>query len=364
MHNIRYLLVCMKIPIIKIVFTMVLLSSSLLGYAQFLGGEANGHANIRLPNVVCSVINSNPFLGGEADGHAHIRLSNVVCSVINSNPFLGGEDDGHAHIRLSNVACSIINNNPFAGGEDDGHANIRLSNVACPVINNNPFAGGEDDGHANTRLSNVVCPVVNNNPFLGGDFDGYANSRLTNISAILCLNIVLPIELLTFDAKLNGKVVDLFWSTASEINNDYFTIERSKNGIAFEKVIDVDGAGNSLSVLHYATVDKAPFEGISYYRLKQTDFNGQSKYSNMVSVSFNAINVKIYPVPFTDELTIEIRGSNKPVGFEILNALGIIVYRGSFIQKATIKPFYMPAGIYFIKLQNDSIFEIHKIIKE
>jgi hypothetical protein len=328
----------MKFFIIKIRFAIALLCWSSCGYAQFLGGEANGHANIRISNVACVSTNINPFSGGEADGHANIRLSNVACVSTNINPFLGGEADGHA--------------------------SIRISNVVCPVINNNPFSGGEADGHANTRLSNVVCPVVNVNPFIGSEADGYSNARLTNVPDIICLHIILPVDLLAFNAQLNDDKVDLFWTTASEINNDYFTVERSKNGITFEKVVEVDGAGNSSSVLHYSTVDETPLEDISYYRLKQTDLNGQYKYSNIVSVNLHTRNVNVFPVPFAHELTIEIKGSNKPIRFEMLNALGVVVYKSSFIQKTTIKTSHIPAGVYMIKLQNEDIFKIQKVIKE
>jgi hypothetical protein len=252
--------------ILKILFTAFLFYSPQVIYAQFLGGEADGHASIRLSNATCSTINVSPFLGGQADGHVNGRISNVVCSSTNINP--------------------------FSGGIADGYANVGIRNIICPVINNNPFSGGGADGHTHLRLSNVVCAVINNNPFLGGEADGYANNGLTNVSKLTCLNILMPIELLNFEAKLNGKVVDLFWSTASEVNNDYFTVERSKNGIVFEKVLEIDGAGNSASTLSYSTIDKNPFTGISYYRLKQTDFNKNFKYSNMVAVKLEEIILK------------------------------------------------------------------------
>ena len=110
----------------------------------------------------------------------------------------------------------------------------------------------------------------------------------------------LPIELLSFDANSNQQVVDLNWSTASETNSDYYTIEKTRDGYNFETVVTMDAAGNSNALLHYATKDNSPYQGISYYRLKQTDFNGAFTYSDLQMVDFNsnqAFSFEIYPNP-------------------------------------------------------------------
>jgi len=78
--------------------------------------------------------------------------------------------------------------------------------------------------------------------------------------------------------------IELYWVTSNEINNDYFTIEKSNDGINFEIVEIILGAGNSDILLEYSFVDKNPINGISYYRLKQTDFDGKFEYSDIISV--------------------------------------------------------------------------------
>ncbi len=74
-------------------------------------------------------------------------------------------------------------------------------------------------------------------------------------------------------------VVDLFWITESENNNDYFDVERSIDGIDFKKIGTVKGAGNTDHQTQYFTMDEDPFTGVNYYRLKQVDFNGEFEYS-------------------------------------------------------------------------------------
>lgn len=103
----------------------------------------------------------------------------------------------------------------------------------------------------------------------------------------------LPIELLDFDAALKDNSVELTWSTASEINNDYFTVERSSDGVSFKSVDQIDGAGNSKRILRYTHLDEAPLQGISYYRIKQTDFDGKSDYSAIRKVVVGSNNKKL-----------------------------------------------------------------------
>ena len=83
----------------------------------------------------------------------------------------------------------------------------------------------------------------------------------------------------------------LDWSTASERNNDYFTIERSASGQDFEEVARVDGAGNSVSTVNYTDRDPWPLPGTSFYRLRQTDFDGTTSVSNMVPVSYTHLTL-------------------------------------------------------------------------
>lgn len=96
------------------------------------------------------------------------------------------------------------------------------------------------------------------------------------------VNAPLPIELTNFTVNCNGNQV-LSWSTASEINNDYFTVQRSDDGVSFRDIGQVNGAGTSSQLHNYSFIDPQPVSGIAYYRLKQTDFNGASTFSKIVA---------------------------------------------------------------------------------
>jgi hypothetical protein len=96
---------------------------------------------------------------------------------------------------------------------------------------------------------------------------------------------LLPVELLSFGAKLNGKQVDINWSTSTELNNGYFTIEKSKDAIHFEELTKVKGHGTTTTRSDYATVDHFPYSGVSYYKLSQTDFNGNKKEYTITTIN-------------------------------------------------------------------------------
>lgn len=94
----------------------------------------------------------------------------------------------------------------------------------------------------------------------------------------------LPIELLYFTAERDGDEVKLRWATASERDNDHFTVERSRDGVDFDPLVRVEGAGTSDAEREYAEVDRWPDQGILYYRLRQTDLDGASTVSDAVVV--------------------------------------------------------------------------------
>lgn len=135
----------------------------------------------------------------------------------------------------------------------------------------------------------------------------------------------LPIELLSFSATANGTRVDLSWITASEKNNAFFSLERSKDGREFELLRTIKGAKNSSSMLEYLETDENPHPGISYYRLKQTDYDGTSAYSDIVAIDLSSKigEMRIYPNPNTGIFKIDLNtGAKKEIQVVLLDLSG------------------------------------------
>ena len=178
----------------------------------------------------------------------------------------------------------------------------------------------------------------------------------------------LPITLLSFEVKATkDNYVSISWTTIKEENNDYFTIERSVDGVNWFFVQDVDGSGTTSQKITYSVTDKNPLNGVSYYRLKQTDFDGKFEYFKIVPVEINYEAVKsfecnIYPSPARVE-NMNMLISSKELGWydlKITNGVGNILYstqinhqeESEFIDLSNSLDNYN-FGNYYIILVND-----------
>lgn len=173
---------------------------------------------------------------------------------------------------------------------------------------------------------------------------------------------VMPIELQSFDAKVKDSGVEVKWTTSSELNNDFFTIERSGNGKDYEIAGKINGAGNSDEPLDYSFTDNSPLSGRSYYRLKQTDYDGKFEYFAPVLVEYTNIateNVQltVYPNPSLNQIitvTVEGMRDGQEAQVAMMDMQGNPVFRerassndmGAFEVK--IDPGSMSGGNYLI----------------
>ncbi|MEN9445792.1 MAG: hypothetical protein RL728_304, partial [Bacteroidota bacterium] len=174
----------------------------------------------------------------------------------------------------------------------------------------------------------------------------------------------LPIELYDFNVKYVGDKVKINWTTLSEINNDYFTIEKSRDGIHFNELTKIKGKGNTTHTSHYHTFDYYPQNGINYYRLKQTDFDG--KYSHSSIESINIIHKSfhepiIYPNP-TSENQVNIKFSTDddiPVKIKIFSNDGKVIINNNKETNKGVNVIHidldpnLTKGIYILELTNE-----------
>jgi hypothetical protein len=178
----------------------------------------------------------------------------------------------------------------------------------------------------------------------------------------------LPIELTKFTAKckMNGDV-NLTWSTNSEINNDFFTLEKSYNGYEFFSIGIIDGAGNSSVINNYNFTDSDK-DFSSYYRLKQTDFNGDITYSDVVSVKCEENEKNIYAYTDNGQIIINIESNKEEkVNIEIVDARGRKITNMNIMTVEGMNTFNISesisTGIYFIRINSQTINKSIKIYK-
>ncbi len=172
---------------------------------------------------------------------------------------------------------------------------------------------------------------------------------------------VMAIEVLHFTVQPKGEVVEINWATTMEVNNDFFTIERSTDGQNYEELATLQGVDSSMVTNRYEFVDQEPHSGISYYRLKQTDIDGQYAYFTPVAIKFSSDNllfIKVYPNPAIDNqpFNVELNGfeQNEEVVVVLLNQMGekvfskVVVSKGDNLLTAIDPAFKLPCGIYFV----------------
>lgn len=160
----------------------------------------------------------------------------------------------------------------------------------------------------------AMLASANNNPSVQIGFnwtnnlDGIGNDPSFAVDSIqLSVPVILPIELLSFNASYNNTNdrVEVKWGTATETNNALFTIQRSTDGETYTAISTVKGAGNSSEAKYYSAIDSKLFGGTVYYKLMQTDYDGNFSYSQVVPVNEDgSVHLKVFPDPATTNITL------------------------------------------------------------
>lgn len=176
-------------------------------------------------------------------------------------------------------------------------------------------------------------------------------------------SVVVPVELLSFEAKSVKNDVQLTWITASEIDNYGFEIEHSSDGKTWTTIDFVKGNGNSLSTIKYQYLDQEVSQNLNYYRLKQIDFDGDFEYSNIVNASIAAAtDFRIYPNPVRDRLHVE-AAQETPIRLVITDQLGRVVLERELDQSNNFGVESLAKGIYILSLEGKKSKHISRFIK-
>jgi hypothetical protein len=185
-------------------------------------------------------------------------------------------------------------------------------------------------------------------------WNGYEIDNLSSFDFI-----ILPIELIQWNAIQKGAFIQLSWTTATETNNHFFNLQRSINGEDWTTISTILGAGNSSKNIYYNEIDEDPIIGISYYRLQQIDFDGKFTNSSIISVESNSLlnkNILVYSVQGLSYINIE-QNKIKTQDISIIDINGKMVT--NYVQmiqlnnsEVKINVSDLPKGTYFVKTKN------------
>jgi hypothetical protein len=255
------------------------------------------------------------------------------------------------------------NNNNCHGTGGGGGGGVIWSAGALTNVTTNITGGANGTQVA----ASVDCGDINWGASAGGNGlvrigtdAGY--SSFLNLNS--CSVIILPIDLLSFSAsEINNKVY-IKWSTATEINNEYFILERSADGRNYEEINRVPGAGHSNSVLNYSIRDNSPYYGINYYRLKQVDYDGKTTVFKAVSAYVDKRKeFIIHPNPANEHFIVDLPW-HEHYNIKVTDINGRkVIEQNELSGNEKIETKDLPKGIYFIYITADEETYFQKLIK-
>ena len=178
------------------------------------------------------------------------------------------------------------------------------------------------------------------------------------------LNVV-PVELISFSAETDGSQVDLSWTTASEVNNDFFEVEHSTDYENFEVIGTLQGKGNSNDLNNYTFTDPNPVIGINVYRLKQVDYDGTSSLSNLevIDISSEDQTIAIGPNPFIETIRINSNKKLDDVKVSIYDTFGKLVFSNGIDATHDLNLSSLPAGSYVVEVSHKTGSVTKRLIK-
>ncbi|MCX6275902.1 MAG: hypothetical protein NTV09_11925 [Bacteroidetes bacterium] len=279
----------------------------------------------------------------------------IGCNVSYSgNPTVTILNGGSLTVTGSASITGSVDLTVNAGGTMNVSGNFNVTGNGTVIINGTLNIGG----NLTITGSGSVCGTGSIN--LGG-----------TITGTICNTIILPVTWLGVEAAYVNKSVNINWRTASEINNDYFIIERSEDGIRYQYIDRVKGAGNSTTLLEYNCVDEKPLSGINYYRIKQTNFDGTGEYSGTIAIFIteNKSCVTVFPTIVTNNyVTMLFTGmKGKSVSVFLFDMSGkMLSHQVTFLSTASERMFYPVPDVYdnkycVLNIISDGVFETRKI---
>jgi hypothetical protein len=285
---------------------------------------------------------------------------------------------------VSSVDATFNGDAGAPGGLGDVY--IAVFSPAGNTLSFSTYLGGSEHDYATGGIhfdpSNPLCIIVGGSnhsnevtfPITAGSYLTTRGTSTVNDQGFVTkyCDVVLPVELLSFTARiLSSDRVITEWKTAMEKDNDYFLVQRSVDGISFETIGRVKGAGHSNQVLAYAFIDEDPLDGVSYYRLVQVDYDGSANTSQMEMLRMAALDELIVsPNPGGGVFTISTQFStDQTLEFMLTDAIGkqlmyLKTYAPAGFFQKTIDLSTYSEGMYMLNVKNKTEHKIIKLIKQ
>jgi Zn-dependent metalloprotease len=346
----------------------------------------NVKVNVTFPSEIQSAISTNPdaqYLGPNTTVYFHDPTSgNLIAKIKN----LTAHDYGCTSVQVDRAGVNEtawfgnhkITNKTFkvtpTNNNPNGNYEITLYYKASELTNFNGAAiksmGKSEGGIAGGTLANSNTSSVQKTSF-NSDFaytatfnTGFSGFGLSDAPA----GTALPVALSKFEGRNTAEGNFLLWETEAEVNNDYFIIQRSRDGRSFEEIARISGIGNSAVRHSYSFTDSRFQSGLNYYRLKQVDNDGTFAYSRMISLDATIKDrLKFFPNPVGSVLTIQLPDQTGRNDIKIINSAGRVLMTdsGRALQDHSLilDVSKLPAGVYEVVISNEQSTHSFPIVK-
>ena len=303
-------------------------------------GGTNYEKGDKLPSVAIATTHRLTVRDNRAGGGSTVFKDVTVTVDGASGPFLETTNLAATYMGNSSQSITWSVNNTTSAPISCANVKISISTDGGTTFPTVLLASTPNDGTETITLPNVATTTARIKvEAVGNVFFDISNANFT-------ITVLLPVELLDFQAKAAGKSNQLIWRTTSEKNNYGFEVERSVDGQTFYKIGFVKGFGTVQTTQHYQMLDLQPLNITNYYRLKQLDTDGAIAYSKIVSVTNKGSKVlRVYPTLVSNSiLMLDTEG----VDFAIYNLLGQQVQAGKVSQQIDVS--VLTQGTYIIKV--------------
>ena len=296
----------------------------------------------------------------------------------------GGTDNYGGAIYASGTPTVSVDSCSFSGNSADATRGIDIYSSASGsnfTITQSSFASVANydivAAASTINVTNSGTPTHNGATVnvSGGSFTPVSPSVVSYSGSCPTSIIILPIELTKFEGACINNQITLLWQTATETYNKVFYIEKSTDGVHFNNVGKLNGAGTSNHSINYSFIDASSTETDAYYRFRQFDFNGNSSLSQIIHVFPTCApkpvsDMVLFPSPTTDRLSLNFTlFENATVSCSIQNDMGQIVFQNqeqnlsSGFQEINLETRSLASGIYFIRIRINEQESIKKFIK-
>lgn len=274
--------------------------------------------------------------------------------------------------KVSKINMTEMFNLDFKLGPCQMTNSITANNLRLLIDDDGDFSNGGTTSYANSDGTGLLITYVNGDVTLANISAVHISNNSTAFITIASTDVFLPVSLKSFEANCTQKEVQLNWRTASEVNNNYFRLERSSDAINFETVTELTVKEGTSTGNFYEYTDTQPLEGVNYYRLKQVDLDGKIVLYPIIATTcaFSRSNeLLVFPNPFEKELTIsELSNFSFPLRIELYNTTGALLYQKWLLKECAQTKLSignsLTTGVYVLKITNSEIGYSKKVVKK